>query len=82
MKAVTNWDKVPLFVDLAYVSAVIGICTETLKKMARSGEFPACKYGRQWRVEKSDWQAFNENQKVKNERKTNGNTSDFNNRIV
>lgn len=72
MKVPTNWEKVPLFVDLAYVSLVIGIHTETLKKMARNGEFPACKYGRQWRVEKSDWQAFNEKNKMKNERKVNG----------
>lgn len=49
-KTVTNWDDVPLYMDLPYVSMLFGFSVECLKKKAQSGILPAKKMYGEWRI--------------------------------
>nr|DAP28552.1 MAG TPA: Pyocin activator protein PrtN [Bacteriophage sp.] len=53
-KTVTNWDDVPLYMDLPYVSMLFGFSVECLKKKAQKGIFPAKKMYGEWRISKED----------------------------
>ena len=50
---ITNWDQVPVVIDLPFASRILGQNIETLKKKSQRGEMPgAFKLGRDWRVAK------------------------------
>ena len=50
---VTDWNQVPLVIDLPFVSRLLGRSVDNLKKCAQSGRLPgAFKFGNQWRVAK------------------------------
>ena len=63
-KAETNWDKVPVFFDLAYAATLLGLSLDSLHKLCQRGQFPAFKVGKLWRVRKCDLVAYIEQQKV------------------
>ena len=50
---ITNWDQVPVVIDLPFAARILGQSIETLKKRSQRGELPgAFKAGRDWRVNK------------------------------
>ncbi|MBP1546326.1 MAG: helix-turn-helix domain-containing protein [Oscillospiraceae bacterium] len=48
-----SWDEVPLFVDLSFCSALLGICKETLRQKCAEGKIKAIKSDAGWRVAKA-----------------------------
>jgi len=51
---ITNWEQVPVVIDLPFASRLLGQSIETLKKRSQRGELPgAFKAGRDWRVAKN-----------------------------
>ena len=63
-KQITNWDDVPLFMDLPYAARLFGISVDCLKKKAQKGIVPAAKIFDQWRISKEDAQQYYESQKL------------------
>lgn len=53
-KVITDWENVPLYMDLPYVSMLFGFSVECLKKKAQKGIFPAKKMYGEWRISKED----------------------------
>ena len=51
----TNWDDVPVVMDLPYAARILALTPETLIKRAKKGEFPAYKEGKVWRVRKDSF---------------------------
>ena len=51
---ITNWDDVPVVMDLTMAARVLGITERHLAVQCREGTFPACKIGRFWRINKRD----------------------------
>jgi len=50
---ITNWEQVPVVIDLPFAARILGQSIETLKKRSQRGEMPgAFKAGRDWRIEK------------------------------
>jgi len=51
---ITNWNQVPVEIDLPFAARILGQSIETLKKRSQRGELPgAFKAGREWRVNKA-----------------------------
>jgi excisionase family DNA binding protein len=50
---VTNWNRVPVMMDLVFASRIVAVTPEYLTALARQGKFPAVKIGSTWRVEKT-----------------------------
>lgn len=46
------------FFTVYEVADMLGFHWQTVLRMIRSGELPAKKYGRQWRIKKADLEAF------------------------
>lgn len=54
-KYVCSWNDIPLFIDVAYVSIVLGLSENSIRKLCASGETKATKVGDKiWRIAKSD----------------------------
>ena len=53
-KPITSWEQVPLILDLAQISMLLGIDNETARRKCVSGEIPAKKVGKFWRAEKNE----------------------------
>jgi len=51
-KLTTDWDDVPVVMDLPYAARILALTPETLIKRAKAGTFPAYKEGKVWRVRK------------------------------
>lgn len=49
-KYVTAWDQVPVVVDVPYVSVMLGIHPNTVKKYLRAGTIKGFKIGAEWRI--------------------------------
>ena len=62
MKTVTNWDDVPLYIDLPLLATLWGFSVDCLKKKAQSGVLPAAKMFGEWRISKEDAKAYFETQ--------------------
>ena len=54
IRPITDWDDVPVVMDLTMVSRIIGMTTRTLKSYCAKGTIPAAKVGGEWRVNKRD----------------------------
>ena len=54
----TNWDEVPIVMDLPMASRIVGSTPESLKRRALNGTFPAYKEGKNWRIEKDQLRAY------------------------
>lgn len=57
-KVITDWENVPLYMDLPYVSMLFGFSVDCLKKKAQSGILPAAKMFGEWRISKEDAKAY------------------------
>lgn len=51
-KAFTNWDDIPVIIDPALASVLLGRTPEGVTKMCREGKLPATKLGREWRIDR------------------------------
>ena len=57
-KTIKNWDDVPIVVDIAFVSRLLGQSYETVKRHCQSGRLPAFKTGKEWRLSKTALQNY------------------------
>jgi len=46
----TNWDEVPLLLTTDETAAILRVHTNTVKYLIHSGQLPAAKIGRAWRI--------------------------------
>ncbi len=53
-KFVTSLDDVPLFVDVPYLCELLQLMPDTVRKRIQSGSIKAAKFGRTWRIPKSE----------------------------
>ena len=61
----TNWNQIPVVIDLETACIILDRGYEALKKDAREGRFPAFKNGaKKWAVKKDDLLAYIEQQKM------------------
>lgn len=51
-KYVTDWSQVPVVVDVAYVSVLLGLHPRTIEKQLKNGELKGFKAGKVWRIRK------------------------------
>lgn len=42
-KIITNWEDVPVYMDLSYAALLLGFKVKTIESKARAGEIPAAK---------------------------------------
>lgn len=57
-KYATDWSQVPLIVDIAYASVLLGVNPETLRRSLAKGEIKGKKYGKGWIMLKEDLMEF------------------------
>lgn len=58
-KQPTNWDDVPIVMDLYKAAYILGVSYDNLKKRALRGDFPAYKEnGHAWRIGKDTLRAY------------------------
>lgn len=57
-KPITDWEQVPVVFDLPLASVIFGYTVDTLKRKAKTGEFPAHKVFDEWRVDKEEAMQF------------------------
>ncbi len=50
----TNWDNLPVVLDLKQVALILGVTDVTVKHLTYKGELNARKVGAQWRYSR-DW---------------------------
>ncbi len=55
---ITNWNDVPVVVDLAYVAIILGVTPETIRNEIKKGNIPATRVGHMWRILKEDLMAY------------------------
>lgn len=60
-KFITNWNEVPLVVDLAYVSRLLGISNKYARQLVVSGKIAGFKVGKYWRIKKETLKIYVEN---------------------
>jgi excisionase family DNA binding protein len=58
IKAVTDWDSLPVVMDLPLAARVLGLSFDNVKKKAQQGRIPAFKIGESWRVSRDSLQRF------------------------
>ena len=51
-KNVTNWDDVPVVMDMPFAARILGVTNDSLVKRCQRGTFPGFKEGKLWRVTK------------------------------
>lgn len=57
-KLIYSWDEIPLILDIAYLTTLLGCSREKIRMECQSGRLPAFKIGDMWRVRKDDLIAF------------------------
>ena len=63
-KIITDWEQVPIVIDLPFAARILGQSIETLKRRSQRGELPgAFKAGRDWRIAKDALRSFIEGQR-------------------
>lgn len=63
-KYVTDWAQVPVVVDVPYVSIMLGIHPNTVKKYLRTGVIKGFKVGTEWRICKEAIATFMEKEET------------------
>lgn len=58
MPYITNWDDVPVIIDVRYATALLGLSRTTVLKLLQNGDIPAVKFRRQWRIDKENLRKF------------------------
>lgn len=51
---VYDWASVPVIIDTAMVCQLLGMSDATVKRLCASGELPARKIGKMWRINRAD----------------------------
>lgn len=54
----TNWSEVPVILDIPYVSVLLGVNPETVRRTLFRGDLKGTKVGREWRINKADVMEF------------------------
>lgn len=57
-KKITSWEQVPLIIDVAYASLLLGVCEVTVRRLIRDGKLKAVKIGEAWKINKADIKDF------------------------
>ncbi len=57
-KYVTDWNDVPVVIDVAYVANIIGMSYENTRRLIKNGDIPAVKVGLEWRISKEALMAY------------------------
>lgn len=57
-KKITSWEQVPLIIDVAYASLLLGVCEVTVRRLIRDGKLKAVKIGEAWKINKADMKDF------------------------
>ena len=57
-RPITDWDSVPILIDVAMAATIIGKSYEATRRMAANGSIPAIKIGSEWRIEKHTFMRF------------------------
>lgn len=52
IRLITNWEEVPVLVDVPYLVRILGCSEVTVRRLLTSGEIPARKVGANWRIRK------------------------------
>jgi|LSQX01.3.fsa_nt_gb excisionase family DNA binding protein len=55
---VTDWNDVPVLLDLPYAARIVGMSAEYIKRLSNAGKFPAVKVGNSWRVNRDDLMVY------------------------
>ena len=65
-RIITSWDDVPVIMDIAYASKLLGLTYDCIQKNIKNGTFPGYKLGNHdVRINKDDLIAYIEEQKKK-----------------
>ncbi|HBM76087.1 MAG TPA: DNA-binding protein [Clostridiaceae bacterium] len=65
MRFFTNWQQIPVVMNLQTACTILGRSYDNLQKAAKDGTFPAFKNGeRKWAVKKDDLLDYIEKQKT------------------
>lgn len=51
-RPITDWDSVPILIDVAMAATIIGKSYEATRRLAAKGCLPATKIGSEWRIDK------------------------------
>lgn len=51
-RPITDWDSVPILIDVAMAATIIGKSYEATRRLAAKGRLPATKVGSEWRIDK------------------------------
>jgi excisionase family DNA binding protein len=46
------------YLSVAQVCALLGVCAKTVRRRIANGDLPATKFGRDWRIARSDLRAY------------------------
>lgn len=57
-KCISNWNDVPLCVDLPWVIAILAVSEITATKLLKNGDLLGVKVGREWRITKDELQRY------------------------
>lgn len=55
---ITNWECVPVVVDIGFVANLLRISPETVRKACIAGKLPAFKVESMWRINKKDLMVY------------------------
>lgn len=53
-RPITNWDDVPVIIDVPYAARLYGINADRACRLCRAGKLPAFKVGKLWRLRRED----------------------------
>ncbi|WP_449074563.1 helix-turn-helix domain-containing protein [Ruminococcus sp.] len=51
---ITNWDEVPVCIDIPYAARLLRFNTDYTSRLAAKGKIPARKVGNSWRIDKDE----------------------------
>ena len=57
-KTISNWNEVPLCVDMPWILAILSVTLQTATKLLKNGDLLGVKVGREWRVTKEELQRY------------------------
>lgn len=54
----TDWDRLPLVLDVTTVCMLLGCCDATVRKKIKDGTFKAGKLGKDWCIDRNSVKTF------------------------
>lgn len=57
-KYITDWSDVPVLIDVALASRILGKSYNRVRMLCANGKLPATKVGSEWRIEKGKLLSF------------------------